>query len=70
MPSLRGRYVYADFCRGQIRSLIPALPRAQDDTPIDLPNVNAISSFGEDAKGNLYFASLSGGQVYELVGGR
>lgn len=70
VPSLRGRYVYADFCRGQIRSLIPALPRAQDDTPVGLPNVDAISSFGEDAKGNLYFASLSGGQVYELVGGR
>ena len=70
VPSLRGRYVYADYCRGQIRSLIPAQPRAQDDAPVGLPNFNAIASFGEDAKGNLYFASLTGGQVYELVGGR
>ena len=70
VPSLRGRYVYADYCRGQIRSLIPGLPRASDDASVGLPGFNAISSFGEDAKGNLYFASLTGGQVYELVGGR
>ena len=67
VKALRGRYVYADFCRGQIRSLVPALPRARDDGPVGLPNYNAISSFGEDAKGNLYFASLTGGQVYKIV---
>ena len=70
VPALRGRYVYADYCRGQIRSLIPDQPRALDDSPVGLPGFNAIAGFGEDANGNLYFASLTGGQVYELVAGR
>ncbi len=70
VPALRGRYVYADYCRGQIRSLVPEQPRARGDAPVGLPNYNAISTFGEDARGNLYFASLTGGQVYELVAGR
>ena len=69
-PSLRGRYVYADFCGGQIRSLIPAVPRARDDRPVGLPGFSGISSFGEDAKGNLYFTDLRGGGVYEIVAGR
>ncbi|GIK76802.1 MAG: hypothetical protein BroJett022_04920 [Actinomycetes bacterium] len=66
-PKLRGRYVYADFCRGRIRSLAPGDP--DRDRPIGLPRFSKISSFGEDARGNLYFADLDGG-VYEIVGGR
>lgn len=67
VPALQGRYVYADFCRGQIRSLIPRQPLARDDAPLGLPNYNGVSSFGEDAKGNLYFTTLISGAVYEIV---
>ena len=34
------------------------------------PGFSGISSFGEDAKGNLYFTDLRGGGVYEIVAGR
>jgi len=68
VPKLRGRYVYADFCRGQIRSLNPAHPGR--DHPVGIKQMNAISSFGEDARGNLYFTLLNEGGVYEIVGGR
>jgi hypothetical protein len=70
VPSLRGRYVYADFCGGQIRSLIPDVPNARGDEPLGLPAQRGISSFGEDAKGNLYFTNLYSGGVYEIVSGR
>ncbi|KAB2856882.1 MAG: PQQ-dependent sugar dehydrogenase [Bauldia sp.] len=66
-PKLRGRYVYADFCRGRIRSLAPGNP--DRDRPIGIRRFSKISSFGEDARGNLYFADLDGG-VYEIVGKR
>ena len=70
VPSLRGRYVYADFCGGQIRSLVPDVPNARGDQPVGLPTQRGISSFGEDAKGNLYFTNLYSGDVFEIVSGR
>jgi glucose/arabinose dehydrogenase len=65
LPSLRGRYVYADLCEGQIRSLVPHLTRAGDDRALGL-RVSTPSSFGEDTKGRVYVASLEG-SVYRLV---
>ena len=34
LPDLLGRYVYADFCAGELRSLIPRLGGARDDAPV------------------------------------
>jgi glucose/arabinose dehydrogenase len=64
LPELAGRYLYADFCAGQIRSLVPGLPSATDDRSEGL-SVDNPSSFGEDANGRLYVASL-GGAVYRI----
>jgi hypothetical protein len=58
--SLFGRYVYADYCRGQPRSLIPEIGGARDDRSLGLGTRPGISSFGEDARNRLYVASLSG----------
>ncbi len=58
--SLWGRYLYADFCAGQIRSLIPAMKGARGDSATGLPSSSGVSSFGEDAAGHLYWANLSG----------
>ena len=66
LPSLLGRYVYADFCRGQIRSLIPRLNRGRDDKALEVARQPQLSSFGEDAAGHVYVASLSGA-VYRLA---
>jgi glucose/arabinose dehydrogenase len=65
LPSLRGRYVYADLCEGKLRSLVPHLRRKSDDRKLGL-SVSTPSSFGEDAKGRIYVTSLDG-PVYRLV---
>lgn len=69
VPGLRGRYIYADFCRGRIRSFVPHANGATGDRSLGINWGTGISSFGEDAKGNLYFTDLYGGGVYELVAG-
>jgi glucose/arabinose dehydrogenase len=65
LPSLRGRYVYADLCEGQLRSLVPHLKRASDDRRLGLA-VETPSSFGEDDLHRIYVCSLAG-PVYRLV---
>src|SRR5829696_5336604 len=65
LPALFGRYVYGDFCAGELRSFKPATPRARDDGPVGL-NVPSLSSFGQDNQGHIYAASLEG-PVYRLV---
>jgi glucose/arabinose dehydrogenase len=65
LGGLRGRYVYADLCEGQLRSLIPHLKRASGDRRLGLP-VASPTSFGEDDQHRLYVTSLEG-SVYRLV---
>jgi glucose/arabinose dehydrogenase len=65
LPALRGRYVYADLCEGQLRSLVPHLKRASGDRKLGL-QVSSPSSFGEDQQHRLYVTSLEG-PVYRLV---
>jgi glucose/arabinose dehydrogenase len=65
LPALWGRYVYGDFCVGELRSFEPAAPHALDDRPLGL-NVPSLSSFGEDGHGHVYATSLEG-PVYRLA---
>ncbi len=65
LPSLYGRYVYADLCEGELRSLALHFGHAGDDRKLGL-HVDSPSSFGEDLAGHLYVASLEG-PVYRLV---
>ncbi len=65
LPGLRGRYVYADLCEGELRSLVPRLGGARADRSLGL-RVSTPSSFGEDAFGRIYVTSLEG-PVYRLV---
>jgi glucose/arabinose dehydrogenase len=66
LRSLYGRYLYGDFCAGQLRSFT-ATPRrrATDDRALGL-EVPSLSSFGQDNAGHLYATSLEG-PVYRLV---
>jgi glucose/arabinose dehydrogenase len=66
LPSLYGRYLYGDFCAGQLRSFT-AVPgrRATDDRALGL-QVPSLSSFGVDDGGHIYATSLHG-PVYRLV---
>lgn len=65
LRGLRGRYVYADLCEGQLRSLVPHLKRASGDRRLGL-GVASPTSFGEDQQRRLYVTSLEG-PVYRLV---
>ena len=65
LRSLYGRYLYGDFCEGELRSLEPATPRARDDRSLGL-NISSLASFGEDTAGHIYVVSLEG-PVYRLV---
>lgn len=60
-----GRYVYGDFCSGEIRSVNLANPAS--DAPSGIPNLprQQLVSFGEDGCGRLYVVSISG-PVYRI----
>ena len=64
--SLYGRYLYGDFCDGQLRSFTAArrAEPADDDRELGV-EVPALSSFGEDVDGHVYATSLEG-PVYRL----
>jgi glucose/arabinose dehydrogenase len=65
LPALAGRYVYGDFCRGQVRSFKISAGRATGSGSLGL-TVPSLSSFGEDARGRGYLTSLAG-PVYRLA---
>ena len=65
LGALRGRYLYADFCEGQLRSLRPELGGARRDKAIGV-HVDSPTSFGVDTRARLYVCSLDG-PVYRLV---
>ena len=65
LRGLHRRYVYGDFCKGKIRSLIPRLGGARKDRGTGL-TVRSLSSFGEAQDGTLYATSLNG-PVYRFV---
>ena len=65
LSSLLGRYLYADLCVGEIRSLVARTSRAKGDRATGL-QVPLPSTFGEDARGRTYVASLESGTVWRF----
>jgi len=64
VPSLEGRYIYADFCAGEIMSLDPsASDPSGERTGLHAPR---LASFGEDLAGGIYVLSLDG-PVYRIA---
>src|SRR4051794_16899938 len=65
LPELAGRYVYGDYCKGDLYTA--NLAGGGDDRALGL-NVPSLTSFGEDGCGRVY--ALSGnGPVYRLSSG-
>jgi glucose/arabinose dehydrogenase len=64
LSSLEGRYLYGDYCSGELRSLIPDPGGAVDDAALG-PTVPHLTSFGEGPDGQLFVASLDG-PVYRI----
>jgi glucose/arabinose dehydrogenase len=65
VPAAVGRYFYGDYCSGRVWSLVVRNGKAQDvrREPFEVEN---LSSFGEDAAGELYFVA-HGGTIYRLA---
>jgi glucose/arabinose dehydrogenase len=74
IPDLQGTYFFADYCGNQIYSgrfaggvLTGVTNRAAELDPPGTIGIASISSFGEDAQGELYICDLSGGEVFKIV---
>ena len=63
VPALRGTYFYADFCARFVRSFRyqNGQPTDQKEWPLLSPTGGSITSFGEDAAGELYITTQDGG---------
>ena len=68
VPGLLGRYVYGDFCKGELRSARLSAGKASGDRSLGLRKLESLSSFGEDGLGRVYVMSLSG-SVYRFAAG-
>jgi len=68
LPRMRGRYLYGDFCSGSIWSIrAPAEGRAAPR--LEQVRLPGLTSFGEDADGEVLLVSASGG-LFRLAGAR
>jgi hypothetical protein len=65
LPTLRGRYLYGDNTQ---QDLFSAVPRTGADDKSTGLQVTGLSSFGEDACGHIFAASING-PVYRLQDG-
>jgi len=63
MPAMQGTYFYADFCAGFVRSFRyqNGQPTEQTEWPLLSPPGGFVTSFGEDAAGELYVMTQGGG---------
>lgn len=73
VPQLAGRYLFADYCSGQIWALTPAPagspPAVAEVTGLLQPpgGWQAIAGFGQDAAGELYVLDIGAGVVARIV---
>jgi glucose/arabinose dehydrogenase len=67
-PSLRGIYLFGDFCSGRIWGLAPAGAGSGDWQVALLAQVDVrMSAFGEDEAGELYLLDMSSGQLFRIM---
>jgi glucose/arabinose dehydrogenase len=67
LPSLYGRYVFGDFCRGWLRSFVPQLspPDALDTRPVGVTR-QLLTTIGEGPGRRIYLGQFTG-EVWRLV---
>lgn len=66
IPEIAGRYFFSDYCAGFLRSFRYVNGSATEQRTWSVGSVGSITSFGEDAAGELYVTSASG-RVYRIV---
>ncbi len=65
ISSLRGHYLYSDYCQGWVRSFRWNGSAAVDGRSWTLGDLGNVTSFGEDSRGEVYLTSTNG-RVYRL----
>ena len=75
MPDLQGAYFYSDYCSAFVRTFNVVggvaqnhMDRTSDVDPGGGLSINSVTSFGEDARGEIYIAD-QGGEVFKIVPG-
>ena len=68
IDGLGGWYLFADWCSGILFGLPSDVTQLTPPRPL-LETGLAVSTFGEDAAGELYLADLAGGGLYRIVAG-
>ena len=66
LAAIAGRYVYGDYCRGQIWTAGPGDGRLESEPYLEVDPFE-LASFGQDALGRLYVVLLNEGRVHRLV---
>jgi hypothetical protein len=72
IPSLQGKYIFADFGSGRIFMTNPDGSGGRQDVtalfdPAGALTITNPSSFGEDAAGELYIVDYNDGEVYRII---
>jgi len=69
IPAIAGTYFYSDYCEGWVRSFVYQGGRATDPRSWpDLATGQQVTSFGQDARGELYIA-VANGTIYRIAPG-
>lgn len=68
MPDVQGWYFYGDYCTNQVWVIdSPTGTPTEVSTDLGTNVINGLSSFGQDALGELYITSLASGEVFRIV---
>lgn len=60
LPALRGRYLFGDFCTGELWTVEPGAGIAARGLRLEQPAAPQVAHIGADARGELILASLDG----------
>lgn len=66
LPTLRGAYLFGDYCDGKIRALRRSVASSRVTASSTGLTLKSVSSFGTDADGNVFVASTNG-SVKQIV---
>ena len=64
IPAMRGVYVFADYCRGHLTGLVQSNGALAGNRELGV-QIDEVTSFGEDADGELYVSSR-GGSIFRI----
>ena len=73
IPGLQGTYFYGDYCSTNLWSFVEVggantnfINRTAELEPAGADTINQISSFGEDALGEIYIVDYADGEIYRI----